>query len=68
MHEVSCHAIETSFMSLVRCQHWNSLLKYAHARSVALFLELPGSAGTCKVIPVWIILLKQETVSGSGIS
>ena len=28
---------------------------------------LPGSAGTRKVKPVWI-LLKQETVSGSGIS
>ena len=28
---------------------------------------LPGSAGTRKVQPIWI-LLKQETVSGSGIS
>jgi len=31
------------------------------------FPALPGSAGTEKVKPVWI-LLKQETVSGSGIS
>jgi len=31
------------------------------------FPGLPGSAGTRKVKPIWI-LLKQETVSGSGIS
>jgi len=34
---------------------------------MALCLGLPGSAGTRKVKPVWI-LLRQETVSGSGIS
>jgi len=34
---------------------------------MALFPGLPGSAGTRKVEPIWI-LLKQETVSGSGIS
>ena len=33
----------------------------------ALFPGLPGWAGTRKVKPIWI-LLKQETVSGSGIS
>ena len=33
----------------------------------ALCPGLPGSAGTRKVKPIWI-LLKQETVSGSGIS
>jgi len=32
----------------------------------ALFPGLPGWAGTRKVKPIWI-LLKQETVSGSGI-
>ena len=32
-----------------------------------LFLGLPRSAGTRKVKPIWI-LLKHETVSGSGIS
>jgi len=31
------------------------------------FPGLPGSAGTRKVKPIWI-LLKQETVRGSGIS
>ena len=36
-------------------------------RLTAHFSELPGWAGTRKVKPIWI-LLKQETVSGSGIS
>ena len=36
-------------------------------RLTALCPGLPGSAGTRKVKPIWI-LLKQETVSGSGIS
>ena len=40
---------------------------HTHARLTALFQGLPGSAGTRKVKPIWI-LLKQETVSGSGIS
>ena len=34
---------------------------------MALFPGLPGWAGTRKVKPIWI-LLKRETVSGSGIS
>jgi len=38
-----------------------------HTRLTALFLGLPGWAGTRKAKPSWI-LLKQETVSGSGIS
>ena len=38
-----------------------------HTRLTALFPGLPGWAGTRKVKPIWI-LLKQETVSGSGIS
>jgi len=37
-----------------------------HTRLMALFLGLPGWASTRKVEPIWI-LLKQETVSGSGI-
>ena len=40
---------------------------YTHTQSSALFPGLPGWAGTRKVKPIWI-LLKQETVSGSGIS
>ena len=38
-----------------------------HTRLTVLFPGLPGWAGTRKVKPIWI-LLKQETVSGSGIS
>ena len=38
-----------------------------HKRLTALFPGLPGWAGTRTVTPMWI-LLKQETVSGSGIS
>ena len=40
---------------------------HTHTRVTALFPGLPGWAGTRKVKPIWI-LLKQETVSGSGIS
>jgi len=40
---------------------------YKLTRLTALCPGLPGSAGTRKVKPIWI-LLKQETVSGSGIS
>jgi len=40
---------------------------HTHTRLRALFPGLPGWAGTRKAKPVWI-LLKQETVSGSGIS
>ena len=40
---------------------------HTHTRLTAIFPGLPGWAGTRKVKPMWIIL-KQETVSGSGIS
>ena len=40
---------------------------HAHTNLMALCPWLPGRAGTRKVKPIWI-LLKQETVSGSGIS
>ena len=40
---------------------------HAHTRLTALCTGLPGWVGTRKVKPIWI-LLKQETVSGSGIS
>jgi len=41
--------------------------RYTHTRLTAFFPGLPRWAGTRKVKPIWI-LLKQETVSGSGIS
>ena len=40
---------------------------HTHTCLMALFPGLSGWAGTRKVNPIWI-LLKQETVSGSGIS
>ena len=40
---------------------------HTHTRLMAVCPGLPGWAGTRKVKPIWI-LLKQETVSGSGIS
>ena len=50
--------------------HFSSQLQrqtHTHIRLMALFPGLPGWAGTRKVKPIWI-LLKWETVSGSGIS
>jgi len=44
-----------------------STQQHTHTRLTALCPELPGSAGTRKVKPIWI-LLKQETVGGSGIT
>ena len=40
---------------------------HTHSHLTALCLGIPGWAGTRKVKPIWI-LLKQEIVSGSGIS
>ena len=40
---------------------------HIHTRLTALCPGLPGWAGTRKAKPIWI-LLKQETVSGNGIS
>ena len=42
-------------------------LRHTHTRLTAFFPGLPGWAGTRKAKPIWI-LLKQETVSGSGFS
>jgi len=39
---------------------------YTHTRLTTLCPGLPGWASTRKVKPIWI-LLKQETMSGSGI-
>ena len=46
---------------------WQITHTHTHTPLTALFQGLPGWAGTRKVKPIWI-LLKQETVSGSGIS
>jgi len=47
--------------------HQPSACTHTHTHLTALFPGLPGWAGTRKVKPIWI-LLKQETVSGRGIS
>ena len=52
--------IKTNRSNLVQCTHTQTHL-------TALFPGLPGWAGTRKVKPIWL-LLKQQTVSGSGIS
>jgi len=46
---------------------FKALYKYTHTRLTALCSGLPWWAGTRKEKPIWI-LLKRETVSGSGIS
>jgi len=52
-------------LSLSRaCTHTHT---HTHTRLTALFPGLPRWAATRKVKPIWI-LLKQETVGGSGIS
>ena len=49
-------------------REWKQWLHtHTHTRLMALFLELPRWSGTRKVKPIWI-LVKQETVSDSGIS
>ena len=45
----------------------NNNSNFNNTRLTALFPGIPRWAGTRKVKPIWI-LLKQETVSGSGIS
>jgi len=57
-------------MAVVMRDHsvtYQPLTTHTHTRLKALCPGLPGWAGTRKVKPIWI-LLKQETVSGSGIS
>ena len=64
-----------SFKSRLVLPLWNRLTQVVlenrplntHTRLTALCPGLPGWAGTRKVKPIWI-WLKQETVSGSGIS
>ena len=55
-------------MSLLLWQHHRHVFAtHTHTRLTAFFPGLPGWAGTRKVKPIWISL-KQEIVSGSGIS
>jgi len=57
--------LQFAAVSCMKCKsHWHT---HTHVRLMALFLKLPRWASTRKVKPIWI-LLKQETVSSSGIS
>ena len=72
MHIIECGLLlQTSGCSLVCmcvCQLGTQVNPaQTHTRLTALCPELCARAGTRKVKPIWI-LLKQETVSGSGIS
>ena len=57
----------TTFMSPYRRNRSRQTHTHTHSRWTALCPGLPRWAGTRKVKPIWI-LLKQEIVSGSGIS
>ena len=61
---VLCAAVIINTVLVFMCVHNGA---YTETRLTALFLGLPGSAGTRKVKPIWI-LLKLETVSDSSIS
>jgi len=62
-----CRSLVPALTNTHACQWQNDWNTHTHIRLTALFLGLPRWAGTRKVEPIWI-LLKQETVSGSGIS
>ena len=70
-HELCCPANHVSTIYIYIHTHTHILHACTHThtdtRLTALCPGLPGWAGTKKAKPIWI-LLKQETVSGSGIS
>ena len=65
----SSYDLDDSSTILTEYSHWyyKTNTCNTHTRSTALCPGLSGWAGTRKVKPIWI-LLKQETVSGSGIT
>ena len=63
-HHLHTQSGQTKNTPDIKSHKW---LTHTHIHLTALFPGLPGCAGTRKVKPIWI-LLKQETVSGSGIS
>ena len=58
--------VQRTRLYAVVLQQCHDLWTHTHTCLTALCPGLPKSAGTRKVKPIWI-LLKQETVSGSGI-
>ena len=69
-YQPNSFAIEVSYLRDNPCPALYTAAKctpqHTHNSLTALFLGLPGWAGTRKVKPIWI-LLKQETVSGSAL-
>jgi len=61
------HKVLSWWPESIRASLFAETHTHTHTRSTALYLGLPGWAGTRMVKSIWI-LLKQETVSGSGIS
>jgi len=64
---VVCSGLQVPFIDTAVCCQSDIVYTHTHIRLTALFPGLPGWASNRKVKPIWI-LLKQETVSGSGIS
>ena len=66
---VACENLWANNFHLITKTRWKTVISHTHTHPLktALCPGLPGWAGTRKVKPIWI-LLKQETVSGSGIS
>ena len=62
------YSLSHTSVKLFLCQQFSIVLqKITHTQLVAFFLGLPMWAGTRKLTSFWS-LLKQETVSGSGLS
>ena len=61
------YSIVTSNPAVLVLSHFTYVHIHTHTRLTALFPGLPRWAGTRKAKPIWI-LLKQDTVSGNGIS
>jgi len=62
------YSLSHTSVKLFLCQQFSIVLqKITHTQLAAFFLGLPMWAGTRKLTPFWS-LLKQQTVSGSGIS
>ena len=65
LEKFPCHQATRAKLRNLNVRAYVCVCVYVHL--TALFPGLPRWAGTRKVEPIWI-LLKQETVSGSGIS
>ena len=63
----NCNGSQSVRISCQNCLQMTNSDTHTHTPFNGLFLGLPRWAGTRKAKPIWI-LLKQERVSGSGIS